>query len=221
MSQPTLIHHFLENSARLYPDKTAVVHEGVRTAFSSVNSRSNALASFLLQSGINPGDRVAILMENCVEYVVSYYGALKASAVAVPLNTDLKPDSLRSILLELEPRWLIATSRFERLLNATDWNDVGIQGLIVKAPSLPWSSKPFKVEDLDLVLQSASTPNPALEIQPDALASIIYTSGSTGRPKGVMLSHTNIVSNTLSISEYLHLTHNDFQMVVYESQKAE
>lgn len=214
MPQPTLIHHFLENSARLYPDKTAVIHEGARTSFSRVNAQANALASFLLQSGINPGDRVAILMENCLEYVVSYYSALKAAAVAVPLNTDLKPDSLRSILLELEPRWIISTSRFERLLNSTDLNDVGIQGLILKAPTLSWSSNPFKVEDLDLVLQSGSTPNPNVEIQPATLASIIYTSGSTGRPKGVMLSHTNIVSNTLSICEYLHLADSDIQMVV-------
>ena len=118
MRSHTLIHHFLEQSAADYPDKVAVIHDGVRTTYSAINTKANNLARYLLDRGTQPGDRIAILFDNSLDYIISYYGSLKTGAVAVPLNTDLKPDSLRSILLELEPRCLIAGSKFERLLQA-------------------------------------------------------------------------------------------------------
>jgi long-chain acyl-CoA synthetase len=210
----TLVHHLLETSAQSFPDKAAVVHESVRTPFVEVNARSNALAHFFIQNRLGPGERVALLMENCLEYVVSYYGTLKAAAISVPLNSEIKPEALRSLLIELEPKWIISTSRFERVLHGTDLNDIGLDGLILKSPSLAWSGKPFHVVDLEELFKAENRLNPALDIQPEDIASIIYTSGSTGRAKGVMLSHRNIVTNTLSICEYLHLSERDIQMVI-------
>ncbi len=210
----SLIHHFLENSAREYPAKIALIHDGVRATYSEVNTKANTLAHYLLQRGVQRGDRVGILFENCLEYVVSYYGVLKAGAVAVPLSTDLKADSLNSILLELEPRSLIASSRFENLLKSFELNQCGLQELILKTPNSSWNGTGLKVTKLDELLHNDASPNPRLENGRDSLASIIYTSGSTGRPKGVMLSHGNIVSNTDSICQYLNLTASDIQMVV-------
>jgi long-chain acyl-CoA synthetase len=214
MPNPTLVHHFLEASALFFPEKSAVIHESVRTPYAEVNTKANALAHFLIQNNVSPGDRVAIFMENCLEYIVSYYATLKAAAISAPLNSELKPVSLRSILLQLKPKWIIATPRFERILQGTDLSDIGLNGLILKSPSLSWSPRTFPVEDLDGILKSKDLPNPAMDIQPGELASIIYTSGSTGGAKGVMLSHRNIVTNTLSICEYLYLTDSDIQMVI-------
>lgn len=214
MRTHTLIHHFLEESAAEYPDKIALVHEGVRTNYAQINGRANSLAHHLLESGVQPGDRIAILFDNSLDYVVTYYGVLKTGAVAVPLNTDLKPDSLRSILLELEPRCLIASTKFERLLQAANLGVLQIPDLILSSPKLDWSESGIHVSALEFVLQNATSPNPNIDFDPNSLGSIIYTSGSTGRPKGVMLSHGNIVSNTHSICDYLHLTSDDIQMVV-------
>jgi long-chain acyl-CoA synthetase len=100
------------------------------------------------------------------------------------------------------------------VLHGTDLNDIGLEGLALKSPSLSWSGRPFRVVDLEDLLNAESLPNPAIEVWPENLASILYTSGSSGRAKGVVLSHRNIVSNTLSICEYLKLTGNDIQMVV-------
>jgi acyl-CoA synthetase (AMP-forming)/AMP-acid ligase II len=87
-----LIHHFLEKSADLYPDKVAVVHEKRRAEYSRVNRLANQLAHYLLKSGVRPGDRVVLLCENSIEYVFCYYGILKAGGIVVSLNTDLKSD---------------------------------------------------------------------------------------------------------------------------------
>lgn len=216
--QANLIHHFLEESAELFPDKTALVHEEVRATYKQINTKANRLAHWLIDIGVSKGDRVVLLLENCLEYVVSYYGILKAGAVVVPLSSDLKPDGLRPLLEELKPEVIISSSRFERVLKATVLVFNNIKALLLKSPKQNWSSFPFSVflwEDIFYDDVSANPEiRPEISIDESDLASIIYTSGSTGIPKGVMLSHKNIVSNTKSICRYLDLTVKDIQMVV-------
>ena len=115
-----LIHQFLEHSAERYPDKIALIHEDTRATYAEINTQANHLAQYLIDSNVNPGDRVVIILENSLDYVVSYYGILKAGAVAVPLSTDLKPDNLNPLLAELEPAAIITNNRFDRLLKASD-----------------------------------------------------------------------------------------------------
>jgi long-chain acyl-CoA synthetase len=216
--QTKLIHHFIEESTRLFPDKTALVHEEIRATYKQINANADRLAHWLIGLGVSKGDRVVLGLENCLEYVVSYYGVLKAGAVAVPLSTDLKPDGLIPLLKELEPEAIIASSRFERVLKATVPVFNNIKALLLKSPKQNWLSSPFSVFSWEDIIYDDVTANP--EIRPEIsidesdLASIIYTSGSTGIPKGVMLSHKNIVSNTKSICLYLNLTDKDIQMVV-------
>jgi len=209
-----LIHHFLEGSAQAYPNKTALIHEDTRATYAQINSSANQLARFLLDQGVSHGDRVVLIQENSLEYVVSYYGVLKTGAVAVPLSTDLKPDNLRPLLNELEPACIISSTRFERLLQATDLGAYNIQSLVLRDPKLNWSSSPFQVFTWEDLINDEKTANPDISIDESTLAGIIYTSGSTGIPKGVMLSHKNIVSNTHSICQYLRLTEQDIQMAV-------
>ena len=85
----TLIHHFLEESACLYPNKVGLIHEDVRATYSEINNKANQLAHQLISQGLSRGDRVTLILENCLEYVISYYGALKAGAVVAPLSTCL------------------------------------------------------------------------------------------------------------------------------------
>jgi len=209
-----LIHHFLERSAQAHPDKIALVHEDVRATYAEINAKSNQFANWLLSQGITLGDRIALILENCLEYVITYYGVLKVGAVVTPLSSDIKPNGLRDILGEVEPRVIVSSSRFERLLQASDLSPFNIQAVILKSPKLQWSSAAFSVYRWEDLMGDEESLNPDLLIDESVLASIIYTSGSTGKPKGVMLSHRNIASNTHSICYYLHLTDKDIQMVV-------
>lgn len=210
---PTLIHHFLENSTRRFPDKVALVFEEVRATYRQLNALANSLARFLVAHGVIPGDRVVFLLENSLEYAVAYYGALKAGAVAVPMNTELKGESLVPLLQELEAKCLLTSQRFERLLRTLDLDGSGLERIVVKDPELDLR-QPLPVVDWDEVVTDAESDNLALVLPAETLGSIIYTSGSTGRPKGTMLTHGNIVANVNSICAYLQLTDNDIQMVV-------
>lgn len=210
----TLIHYFLENSARIWPDKTALVHGEVRATFAQVNSAANQLAGWLVGRGVVPGDRVVLLLENGLEYVVSYYAALKAGAVAVPLNSELKADGLIPLLGELEPAIVISSAKFERLLKAAKLETSTARGLVLKNPRGQWPSAALPVYSWDELVRDEATADLNVSVSSGAIGSIIYTSGSTGRPKGVMLTHRNIVTNVRSICQYLQLTENDIQMVV-------
>jgi acyl-CoA synthetase (AMP-forming)/AMP-acid ligase II len=209
-----LTHHFLEESSKSHPDKIAVIHENVRATYAEINASANQLARWLIDSGITEGDRVAFVLENSLEYVISYYGVLKAGAAAAPLSSGIKPDGLRHLLRGLEPKVVISSSRFERLFQAIDMSPFKVQALILINPKLKWSSYPFPVFPWEDLRNNGKSSNPETSVKESAVASIIYTSGSTGKPKGVMLSHKNIVSNTYSICQYLHLTEKDVQMVV-------
>jgi acyl-CoA synthetase (AMP-forming)/AMP-acid ligase II len=237
-----LIHHFLEESARRYPGKVAVIHEGVRATYGEIEAKANHLASWLIDQGVAGGDRVALILENCLEYIVSYYGVLKTGATVAPISNDIKPKGLIPLLQELEPKILIASGRHENVLKAVEYDQLRIRGLVLKKPKFEWPSAPFPIFFWDDLMgcplsvvrgPSSSSPSAvggqrsAVVDEPSAvsgrrsavvsdidLATIIYTSGSTGKPKGVMLSHRNIVSNTHSICNYLELTDKDIQMVV-------
>lgn len=210
----TLVHELLETSARHWPAKTAVIHDDARVTYEQANAMANRLAAELIGQGIALGDRVVLFMENGIEYVVSYYGVLKAGAVAVPLNCELKSDSLKEVLENLQPKGIIASGRFEKLFHDVDPGTFNIPVVLIKNPSLCWRSSTCAVVAWEDAIQGGAVANPALPMEDASLASIVYTSGSTGTPKGVMLSHRNIVSNTFSIVRYLNLSGNDIQMVV-------
>ncbi|RJQ84707.1 MAG: AMP-dependent synthetase [Desulfobacteraceae bacterium] len=209
-----LIHHFLENSAARHPAKVAVVHDSQRADYHEINARADRLARCLCDSGVAKGDRIALLFENSIDYIVAYYAVLKAGAAASPLNPGLKPDGLRHLLNDLEPAAVIAGLKAERLLKAADLNTLGIKSLIIKSPKQKWSGFPSPVLTFEECIAAPCDGNLKTGIGPSDLASIIYTSGSTGKPKGVMLSHRNIVSNTQAICRYLSITPDDIQMVV-------
>lgn len=208
-----LIHDFLERSAALCPDKAALIHEQTHVTYERLNDDANRLASFMLASGMKQGDRVVILLENSVEYIIAYYATLKSGGVAVPLSTDLKPAGLNPLIAELEPIAICSSFRFERLLKASDLSGPFLKNLIVHKPKQNWSGNSIPVVPFsEAIGHRPETSN--ITIQPSDLASIVYTSGSTGEPKGVMLTHTNIVSNTIAICKYLKITDEDIQMVV-------
>ncbi len=207
-----LVHEFLEASATAHPDKTALIHEETRTTYARLNTMANELASWLLNQGVSVGDRILILFRNSLEYVVSYYGALKVGAAAVPLNCDTGTDSLDALLREIRPRAILASGKLERTLRETAAAE-GVSQLLSR-PEPGRKASTDHVHAWQDVIRGRATDNPGLSLADSSLASIVYTSGSTGKPKGVMLSHRNISSNTSAIIQYLHLSDDDIQMVV-------
>ena len=211
---PSLVHHFLERSAALFPDKVAVVYEQSRAGYSEVNKSANQLAHGLIQAGVSPGDRVVLLCENSIDYVYCYYGILKAGGIIASLNTDIKSDGLAELLKELKPKILIVSSKLEKTVQALGPALSDAVRLLVIRPHLTGQSTDGDVFPYIDEILGLPEEDPGLAIDPNSCAAIIYTSGSAGKPKGVMLSHANIVANTRAIVAYLELTSADVQMVV-------
>ena len=154
------------------------------------------------------------MLENSVDYIAAYYGVLKIGAVATPLNPSLKPDGLMQLLKHLRPSVVMAGFKSERLLAAVKIHESDLKIMILKSPRSDWKGSAFKVATFEEALNGSGRSETTVPIGEEDLASIIYTSGSTGKPKGVMLTHKNIVQNTLSICSYLSITNKDIQMIV-------
>ena len=103
-----LLQNYLEESARNYPGKTALVFGNERLSYVEINRDSNRLAHLIRNCGVLRGERVAILLDNSVETVVSIFGILKADAVFVMLSPTLKPGKLSHILKNCGARILIS-----------------------------------------------------------------------------------------------------------------
>ncbi len=209
----TLLHHILERSAEKFPDKIAFIHEETRATYREINELSNQLAHYLIENGVKIGDRIPFIMENCIEYIATYFGILKAGAVAVPMSTEMKSEGLKPLLDELESAAFLCTSRFEKILFDAGPSNYNFQAIVITDPKSE-SAGSYTFTSWKDAVKNKTTANPNLNIKESDLSSIIYTSGSTGKPKGVVLLHKNIVANVRSICEYLNLTDKDIQMCV-------
>jgi len=187
------LHETLKSSTHKYPHKVAVVYQKQRLTYADLDKLSDSLAHFLLEKGIKKGERVALFLENSPDYIISFFGILKAGAVAVPLNTQLVTRELAYLLNDCTPRFVITDSAHQPAL----------KGLIDPAFIL-------KTEDQKSRGQSPTF----LDSHSTDLALILYTSGTTGKPKGVMLTHKNLNTNADSIIEYLYLKPTDSIMVI-------
>ena len=110
------IHHFLEKSADIFPDKPAVWYQDSWTTNAQIDSSSNKVANYLIDAGVKRGDRVAILYENSVDYIVAYFGILKTGGITVALNTESTSDSVLFALNDSGAIAIIANKKYSRQL---------------------------------------------------------------------------------------------------------
>ena len=205
-----LVHHGLEESARAYPTKVALICGGQRLTYSEVDDRANRLANGLLSRGIRPGDRVGIWLHNSVETVVAIYGILKAGAVFTVINPSTKVDKLVRILNNCSAAGLFVPVQHVGQV-AKLRNKVPSLAVVVSCGgSGDESSSESSVAFEELFRDSPAARPPSAAIDVD-LACLIYTSGSTGEPKGVMSTHANVVFAASSIIQYLE---NDVDDIV-------
>lgn len=171
---------------------------------------SDQLAAALIHSGIEPGDRIAVLSENRYEWLVADQGVFSAGAVTVPLHTSLSGEQIVWQLNHSEARWLFISGKtqwdkFKHLTEELPFVDgiVFLDSTNVGA-SIPvgWNShswQSFLAMGRDaLAEKTVLVTSREAAVGPDCLATIIYTSGTTGEPKGVMLTHGNLVSNAVN-----------------------
>jgi long-chain acyl-CoA synthetase len=241
MIHTKFVHNFLEDSAKRFPNKSAFFANDNWHSYQEINEKGNQLAHYFLETGMKKGDRIALLIENSIEYVVTYYAILKIGAITVALNTDNTAKDIEYILDDCEVSLLVSSQKLFRNAKVLFENtplaerhplqgnpplargEAGVRGVKTwQQKVLVWSNlKKIKLEHsiTEIILIPHATENkpktnPDIRIIDLDVASIVYTSGSTGKPRGATLTHLNIVTNTRSIVEYLELTPDDRIMVV-------
>jgi acyl-CoA synthetase (AMP-forming)/AMP-acid ligase II len=172
----------------LRPAAPAVIFEGRTITHAEFCGRAFRLANALMQLGIKHGDRVAVLAQNCPEYMESYAAGEFGGWTTVTINFRLTAAEVAFILADSRPKCVIADAQFvDRLASAAP---AGVQHVLTfggPGPDLAY-------ED---VLGRGERSRPRVSIEPGDIAHLIYTSGTTGKPKGVMLSHHGQMQSAL------------------------
>jgi amino acid adenylation domain-containing protein len=203
---------FLEQSAQQRPEKTALVCGGCRYSYAVIEVAASRLARALVAEGIQPGDRVAIWLDNCAEAVLSIFATWKAGAVVLPIGPTAKPEKLVGLLNNSRAAGLILRGRLLAALETVQHQLPHLRSLIAVGEPCPagkWPGKGcYEFSQLVENFREQTSPPAKRAIDLD-LAALIYTSGSTGSPKGVMHTHLSMVSAAASISTYLKNTDGD------------
>lgn len=188
--------HVAETNARKYPDDTCIVMETSgekeRLTFSEFNEQVDQAAHLLRARGIEKGDRVAVYMQNNIETLETYYGAMKLGALPVPINHRFKDREVRYVLQDSGSNLIVFDDE------AKDTIDMLADDAVIDEFLYVGEQVPEYAEDYQAAREAASTDR--IEIVPDRLddAALMYTSGTTGEPKGCVLTHDNIVQNSVN-----------------------
>jgi fatty-acyl-CoA synthase len=221
----TSLWHNLEVAARRYPAKAATLFFGRAKSFAALRAEAEAIAGWLQAQGVKRGDRVALFMQNCPQYLVAYHAILRADAVVVPVNAMNKVEEFGHYIVDpgakvvicgaelaaivaganaaLPPSQRVArvlATRYADELPDTFEDDLApspaMRDWLQADPALP----PGTVRWRD-ALAEGHVPGPTVN-GPDDLALLPYTSGTTGLPKGCMHTHRTLMANVVGGAEW-------------------
>jgi long-chain acyl-CoA synthetase len=222
------LHGLLEQTAARYPERIATIFFGAQLTYRALNAAADRFAYALLSFGLKRGDRVALMLPNCPQFLIAFYGTLKAGGVVTAVNPLYTPRELEHQLNDAEVETLVTLTKFyptvEAIRAKTALQRVIVTNIKESFPaalrllftlfkerkeghrvSLRRATAAYWFRD---VLSAQSTASaPGIAVDPDDTALLQYTGGTTGTPKGAMLKHAGLVANTLQIRAWL----SDFQ----------
>lgn len=182
----------LTDTAKLLPDKTAIVFEGKSFSYAQLNQLSAAAAEQLLSVKVAPGDRVAIQLGNVPAFVVWYYAILRIGGIAVALSTRLAAEEVDFMTTDCGAKVLIAPD--SQPIAEGNLPNIVDHTFFVSDDATQSNGKTLKRSDSALPIP---IPHSAL---PGDAALILYTSGTTGFAKGATLSHQNVRTNVCAFN---------------------
>jgi long-chain acyl-CoA synthetase len=200
------LYQVLDDTARDFPNLDAVIFQGKRIKYGELAGWSHDLASALHQIGIRKGQRVAIMLPNCPQYIVAYYAILKLGGVVVNINPMYVERELEFQLHDAGAQAIVALRdllpRLETVKEKTPLKTVILTDLDehVRAAREKVSAqelRPGFYEYAELLEEGKTQVPPVVLVDPDEVALLQYTGGTTGFSKGAMLTHFNLVSNVV------------------------
>lgn len=205
----SFLNSFTEN-VRKYPNKTALEFIDPplqRLTYAELDKLVQRTAGYLQSLGLGPGDRVALQLSKCLEFILLHLGIVRLGAITLPLNLAYPPDELKYFLEDSGAKLFFALESSEEKIQSILPNLPDLQECIFLNPSEP---NQFN----SLIANSLITnyPSPIASLQDTAV--IIYTSGTTGRPKGAQITHGNLISNLQALHEAWGWQHDDILLHV-------
>ncbi len=204
-----LVGDILRVNARTLPEQPALTHADHTLTYAELNAYVNRVAHALVASGVQPGDRVAVLAKNSLAYFALYFATAKIGAMLVPLNYWNRPAQHAAVLADVTPRLLFNDPEYAQItgeaLSLAGEIDPGLIELD------PWGANPAGDESpwQRFVGQTENTTDPEVSIDPAEGHMILYTSGTTGQAKGAVLSHERTVSDAISMAAVLGVRQSD------------
>lgn len=216
--------HFLEESARKYPDRACTIFKGAVITYKEMNAITDRVAAGLVDLGLKKGDRVGIFMPNSPQFVMVFFGILKAGGVVVATNPLYTAPEIEHQASDAGIEYMFVMTNFYNTIKKAQ-PKTKIKKLIVTnlKETLPPLMRVlftllrekkggFRIEgglkdgDIwfqDLLTQHKNSPRPTLEVGPDDTALFQYSGGTTGISKGAVALHRNVVANTLQLKTWL------------------
>jgi len=194
----TSLKQMLEEIASKVPQQTAIVLGSRKVSYRELDETSNRIANALISLGIRKGDHVAILMSRTPDWVINCFGALKAGAAAVLLDSGAKAPELEPQLRDSDSKILITEERFSRVLSSV-------------LPNAPLVKHVLEVgtDTYSEMVTSSSPTSPPVDIRGDDKAILFYTLGVLGKNKGVVHTHWSFLSILPIVVERLELERHD------------
>jgi long-chain acyl-CoA synthetase len=202
---------FLDDNSAKFPDKVALIFEEQAYAYSELCRLTQALAASLLQRGINPGDRVAFLLPNCLEIVLCYYACFKIGAIAVPLNISFHTELLNHGLTHSGARVLISEPDLFAKIEKIRPSLTGVEQYYLTSRDSEFSGvRPF-AELVEATFDQNCWP----VLAENSPAAIYYTSGTTGIPKAVIHSHASLTRATQIQIAQIEICSDDRTLIMF------
>jgi fatty-acyl-CoA synthase len=191
-----------------YPDKVALRLGEKTLTYEQLDARSNQLAHALIARGVGPGDRIALLAYNRLDYAIVTQGVAKCGAILTPMNFRLAPQEIATILRDCEPKVLFMEPGFQSAV-AEAMPHCGPEIVFLPDPDQSPSGAPT----LESLCEGQPTAAPSVEVSQESPCVIMYTSGTTGAPKGVLVSHETYFRMYLATAVEASLRHDDVYLM--------
>ncbi|MHB8829798.1 MAG: long-chain-fatty-acid--CoA ligase [Syntrophales bacterium] len=197
----------LEKSAEKYPERTALISSDTRMTYLDLERAACALGRHLQSLGLGKGDKVAIMLPNCPEFVIAYFGVQKIGGVAVTLHTQSTSYELRYLLGNSDSRCLITQSELARRFEDIRAELPLCRHIITNGAA----GQPSFFRD---IIESGPFTIAIPELTGDDPATMIYTSGLTGKPHGAVLTHRNLYSQSELLRTVVNSDETDIGLAV-------
>lgn len=192
------IANHLENATLLFPDRTAVIDGECQLTYGQFNREANRVGSALVKRGIKPGDHVALCAPNSWRWLMFYFGAVKAGAVAATFSHLMTASELHTVISDCRPKILFTTDdKRAALVGLKDGSDLAY--ILCDRRDMGY----------DALVKNRTTSFSTVTCDRNDTAAILYTGGTTGIPKGALLSHENLQTSIGNVARNERSTETD------------